>query len=161
MNVLIPTSYPDGSPTNNEEKIWACLLASNILTHEQFKIFFAGNMDIFIKISEYPKCHIILENTDLKSGNHIQLMCNDVINSGIRQIAPDIFCKSTQKIQIKYKPELSAIPMVFVDDKDLCTKELEQLSVCEGFDDISQFYERFNEDFTGEIVHWTNLRYAE
>ena len=67
----------------------------------------------------------------------------------------------TQNIIIKYKRELSNIPMVFVDEKNLCVKEVEQLAKNEGFNDVNEFYNHFITDFNGVILHFTRFRYAE
>ncbi len=110
-----------------------------------------------------PKHHAILTDTGhlWKSGTIIQIVYNDIIDSCYRQIIPDIRCISVQKIQIKYKPELSSIPIVFINDKNICVSEVETLAINEGFDNADMFYNHFNEDFSGRIVHWTGLLYAE
>lgn len=155
MNLTISNTYPDGSLTYFEEKIWACLLAFNILKVEDFHLYFSGDKNIFIKVAEHAKYHQITANIGLRACNNIRFMMDNW------QIIPEIPCKSVQKIQIKYKPELSVIPMVFIDDKNLCVKEVAELAIQEGFDNAEQFYKSYPDNLIGRINHWTNLRHAE
>jgi len=163
MNHIIQKHFPDGSPNYYEEKIWACLLMFKIVTNDDFSNYFDGDKGMLIKVADRPKFHMIIENNSdfWKEGSPIQIAYDDTINGGVRQIIPSIRCVSTQKIQIRYKPELSTIPMIFIDDKSICISEVERLAINEGFGDAGEFYRFYNKSFTGKIIHWTSLRYAE
>jgi hypothetical protein len=69
-------------------------------------------------------------------------------------------CISTQQIVIKYHSfhKISG-PSVKVDGKSLTALQIHELAVADGFDNIDQFFDWFNTDFTGKIIHWTNKRY--
>jgi len=80
-------------------------------------------------------------------------------------------CISTQKFQIiwnipfgeEYKGRLFK---VFIDDRCMNnnfwhTKEsmLEVIARHDGFDSVNDFLDWFSEDFTGKLIHWTDLKY--
>ena len=71
-------------------------------------------------------------------------------------------CISTQKIEIEYqglKQIGNVIPAVKIDGKyiDYHTKVI--LAVSDGFDSVPEFFEWFNKDFKGKIIHWTDYKY--
>lgn len=70
-------------------------------------------------------------------------------------------CKSTQRINIIYDniPPMGNVVNVLIDERQISWKELETLAVNDGFEDVSDFLNWFNEDFEGKIIHWTDLRY--
>jgi hypothetical protein len=80
------------------------------------------------------------------------------------QFAPEVECKSVQKIEIKYTYPQSKIGTfecihVLVDDRVLSYDEIEILAKNDGFDSFGHFCKWFNVDFKGKIIHWTDLRY--
>ena len=48
---------------------------------------------------------------------------------------------------------------VSIDGKCLLKSDIKALAVNDGFDTVLEFFEWFNEDFSGKIIHWTNLKY--
>lgn len=48
---------------------------------------------------------------------------------------------------------------LFYDVAGIEKDKMLQLAQNDGFDTIEEFFEYFNEDFTGKIIHWTGLRY--
>lgn len=69
-------------------------------------------------------------------------------------------CKSTQEIQIRYGPPQYFSGMdIFIDGKILSVAQINQLACNDGFDCIWDFQKWFNKNFTGKIIHWTDLRY--
>ena len=81
------------------------------------------------------------------------------------------FCISTQKFQIKwnipfgeeYKGRLFK---VFIDDRCMNNNfylnnepMLQVIARNDGFDSVSDFLDWFSEDFTGKLIHWTELSY--
>jgi hypothetical protein len=53
----------------------------------------------------------------------------------------------------------SEIFRVNIDGRWITDAELKILSVNDGFDSVDDFFEWFNEDFAGKIIHWTDLKY--
>jgi len=75
-------------------------------------------------------------------------------------------CVSVQKIEIKWVPLGGVIvppPVtelrIFVDGRRLIGEELNKIAINDGFDNIHHFARWFKKDFSGKIIHWTNLRY--
>ncbi len=78
------------------------------------------------------------------------------------KFAPVIACVSTQIIEICWTDAdgfLMAIPTIWVDGKWLVGEAEELLALNDGFDSLQSFYAWFNKDFTGKIIHWTDLKY--
>jgi hypothetical protein len=71
-------------------------------------------------------------------------------------------CISTQKIEIKYIKLYAWYitgPHVKVDGQYLTAEQIHTLAINDGFTNIIKFFDWFNTDFTGKIIHWTNKRY--
>jgi len=66
----------------------------------------------------------------------------------------DGFCHSIQKIEIKKK-------CVYIDDRELKlpSDKVELLANQDGFDSLQEFFEWFDKDFVGKIIHWTDFKY--
>ena len=116
-----------------------------------------------------------------KAGRSIQMVyrgagykIKDKFNEGIPELEK---CVSTQKIKFKWKKKSVSI---FIDgtlkcfikasyDLDIdkvvpeCSYEHQQfirtLSMNDGFDHVREFLAWFNKDFTGKIIHWSDLKY--
>lgn len=95
--------------------------------------------------------------------------------------APQIAVISTQKITLSWEqknPEFKIIGIpvdqictVMIDNKFFGdaylfggkiishTERLKILARNDGFDTLSEFFEWFHEDFSGKIIHWTDLKY--
>ena len=73
-------------------------------------------------------------------------------------------CKSTQIIDIDYYLGMK-YPMVVIDGCHFYNpylnidKGMLELSQNDGFESIEAFFEWFNKDFIGKLIHWTDLRY--
>jgi hypothetical protein len=73
-------------------------------------------------------------------------------------------CISTQAIQIKHHKCYVAGkcfegPSVHIDGRSLTALEIHDLAINDGFNNKDHFFEWFNTDYTGKIIHWTNLKY--
>jgi hypothetical protein len=75
-------------------------------------------------------------------------------------------CTGTQKIEINYVEIIISKKMppginkvVKVNNRILSLKEIGLLAKNDGFDSVNDFFEWFNEDFKGKIIHWTDFRY--
>jgi hypothetical protein len=79
------------------------------------------------------------------------------------QFAPVMKCTGVQAIQIKYwyngKDEKFNAPSVYIDDKELNATEVETLALNDGFNCKADFFDYFNTDFTGKLIHWTDKKY--
>ena len=70
-------------------------------------------------------------------------------------------CVSIQKIKILWDnlPPNGEVVSISIDGNPIYLDELETLALNDGFEDISEFLNWFNEDFEGKIIHWTDLKY--
>ena len=75
-------------------------------------------------------------------------------------------CKSTQKIRIWHRT--AHVTYVYIDGRCFAQYrnnekfpniKLVTLANNDGFDSVESFFEWFNKDFTGKLIHWTDLRY--
>lgn len=62
-------------------------------------------------------------------------------------------CISVQSIDI------FPFECVFIGEKMLSDIELRELALNDGFTNTDEFYQWFNQYFTGKIIHWTNKLY--
>lgn len=65
-------------------------------------------------------------------------------------------CTGTQAIAIHNRE-------VFISGRSLLEDEIEDLSINDGFDSITDFWAWFDQytPFDGKIIHWTGLRYKQ
>lgn len=71
-------------------------------------------------------------------------------------------CTGVQNIKIQYRnvPVRGFIlPHIWVDNKLLDYQKMELLAANDGFDNLTDFFRWFNKDFTGRIIHWSDVRY--
>ena len=70
-------------------------------------------------------------------------------------------CTGTQKIEISVDNDklMGQIICVYIDSKLLYHSDVETLAKNDGFDSAKDFFAWFNKDFSGKIIHWTDLRY--
>lgn len=149
----------NGYPTYFAEKIWAGLMMFDKLCQqpETVKAYGATNL---IEDDWMYKLHTIRQDSKdrWKAGNKIHFVYGNRTKNRW-QFAPVIECLATQRIEIKYEAPMR--PIVKIDDRtfDLdCYEDkgkLYQLAVNDGFDSLVEFFDYFNDDFTGKIIHWT------
>jgi hypothetical protein len=85
------------------------------------------------------------------------------------RFAPRIPVVSVQEFKIRYNVNTFLVyvdgNLFFFGNKDFTINEFENyngmlmLAQNDGFDTIEEFFEYFNEDFSGKIIHWTNFKY--
>ncbi len=79
------------------------------------------------------------------------------------QFAPIVPCVSVQPIKIKYcynrNTRALDTPIVYVDGFQISITEIEMLAINDGFKNSEAFFEYFNTDFEGKIIHWTDKQY--
>lgn len=127
-----------------------------------------------------PKLHTLrLDPHDRwKAGMSIQMVyrgpkysIKDHFNKAIPELEK---CISTQTIKIEWltyhavpaeifglKGGSTRIPRVVIDGEtypSACT-QVKQLAMNDGFDSLEDFYDYFNKDFTGKILHFSDMHY--
>jgi hypothetical protein len=157
----------NGKPTYFVEKIISSLhyklrLGNELnkyLQSEKYK-YEAKNIFIDKIIDVVPKHHTIrrYEKNKWKQGNKIHPVIYNRTPQRF-QFAPTLNCISIQQIKITYTAENWRQPWVIVDGILLTGPEIESLAINDGFDNVKDFFNYFNENFTGKIIHWTNLKY--
>lgn len=68
-------------------------------------------------------------------------------------------CTGTQKIIIEHNVHALGDVVVVVDERIISEEEIKTLSFNDGFDTVEEFFNWFDEDFIGKIIHFTELRY--
>ena len=80
------------------------------------------------------------------------------------QFAPSFPCVNIQPIEIKYSAEFDEFPKVFIDGKAIheqpnAEQILNELAINDGFDDIDSFFNYFDKNFKGVLIHFTEHLY--
>ena len=121
--------------------------------------------DFVQKIIDGNKIHTIREDKHdrWKAGRMIQMWYGNPRNVKSK---PYYFmerqCISVQKIEIEYqglKQNGMVIPCIKIDGHPIYYWTKEDIATNDGFKNLHEFFEWFNKDFTGKIIHWTNKRY--
>jgi hypothetical protein len=55
--------------------------------------------------------------------------------------------------------EFDYYPAIWIDGRQLKEPEIKQLAINDGFDSVEDFFRWFKHDWSGKILHWTDLRY--
>lgn len=116
-----------------------------------------------------PKTHTIREDkTDRwKVGTKIDFFIN-VRQPSMFRFAPVLPVVSIQQFEIKWVELTEKYPIILIDNKrfydgivklDYETNKMLQFAQNDGFDTIEDFFNYFNSDFKGKIIHWTALKY--
>lgn len=173
--------FPDGTPNHFLEKIWIGLLESldiSVNTYDEyerahedkFRQVWAGSfshpeMTVRQHIKMPAKLHTIRSGNRWKAGDKIHFAVNPR-SKNYFQFAPVMEVVSVQTFVVKYQAWRSEFPVIFIDDYPLHIRDnddietLGQLAVNEGFKSFNAMCEWFSEDFTGQIIHWTPLKYC-
>lgn len=124
-------------------------------------IHYTANYNFIAKDKLPAKLHTIREdkNERWKPGTKIDFFIN-CRQKNMFRFAPVLPVVSVQKIEIcwtyKYKYR---IPHIRIDGHPLLVFEHLKLAHNDGFDTIEDFYAYFNKDFTGKLIHWTDIKY--
>jgi uncharacterized C2H2 Zn-finger protein len=162
------TNWPEhmgAGPTYFIEKIWQSIVSKEGYNLALFKKGYEelygekfGKMWDGSELILRPKRHTIRKN---KKGYWKEVMkLHPVVFNRTKnqfQFAPVLKIKSIQEVKIDWHYEDQ--PYLFVNDKVLNYDQIDALAVNDGFDSIEHFFEWFNKDFTGIIIHWTDLKY--
>ncbi|MGB5818842.1 MAG: hypothetical protein WBG90_05105 [Saonia sp.] len=154
-----PKEMPEqmaGKPTYFVEKILSSFPEGCL------SVEFLENLRSFTleKFTAIPKLHTIREDKSdrWKVGRNIHFYINSR-KPNMFLFAPVIPCISVQKIKIIHSGEKWRPPWVLIDGIIQLAYEVETLAKNDGFDSLQDFFSYFNTDFTGKIIHWTNLKY--
>lgn len=176
MNLNFMQEFADGTYTKFVYKIINGLYLNNLISinraaclEEQYETLFSKHGMVSV---ETPKLHTIRadKNNRWKAGNkiHFQVWTGKPYNSKVYQFAPVIECKSVQEIEIKHfscsiELEIGSTTYIVKRNHKAAIYEydqvIEQLAKNDGFDSVQEFFNYFNKDFTGKIIHWTDLKY--
>lgn len=146
----IISGFPDGSNHNNMF-VWCELNIANAPRGEGVGIVACGPMAEYV-----PKLHTIREDKAdrWKPGIDIHMVIHNRTPNRY-QFVPVMECTAVQVIEMVPTPwDLC----VYIGDRLLNPAEMEKLARNDGFDSLDDFNEYFREDFTGKIIHWTDLR---
>jgi hypothetical protein len=176
--MILPFSTQmNGKPTYFVEKIWKGLSGDLILNKVGYpsEVYPKEYLECLQKElvnyeNKLPKLHTFREDKKdrWKPGTKIDFFIN-CRQKNMFRFAPVLPVVSTQKVEIKWIPLTRPLgerrPWVRIDGKNIftidhfITEEMTQLALNDGFDNVEDFFAYFNEDFTGKIIHWTDLRY--
>lgn len=90
-----------------------------------------------------------------KEGINIHFVINNRTKDRF-QFAPIFKVTKIQKIEIYH---VGCFAQVKIDNKVLPADKHLQLAINDGFKSVEYFFEFFNSDFVGKIIHWTNHKY--
>lgn len=165
----------NGKPNYFIEKIWNGLLYGNHGEyHYSYNVFledyrknFKNDWDGHPDNNLAPKLHTIRldEKSRWGAGCDIHFVINNRTPNRF-QFAPVIKCVSVQEIKITHYAGseikgamIGPFTSVQIDGKILRYDVISQLAINDGFDSVEDFFAYFNKDFTGKIIHWTDLKY--
>ena len=159
----------NGQPNYFIEKIWKGLLQGSGDLEETYYSYQRRYIQKFGKswdghsFNEFlePKFHTIRRDIDNEwaAGMDIDLVVN--INTPEEfQFAPTLRCQSVQRIQIDYSRLLNPHgPSMFIDYQLVDNQTLVKMVRNDGFPTVFDFFNYFDEEFNGSLVHWTPLSY--
>jgi len=164
-----------GKPTFFMEKIYASLMFDNLVVafrnsdgHVELRQL-STELEKFLKlknikgiqISDFvPKRHTIRKNSGERFKHGTKIHASLYVRTKKQfQFAPIFICKRTQSIEIVWSKENSYDVDVYINGKECSYETICQLAKNDGFDSMADFFEYFNEDFYGSIIHWTDFRY--
>jgi hypothetical protein len=175
MKLEFTTRFPAGlkhlslKPTYFIDKISRCLVVTNQLKaidfcgfYDSYKYKFDKSYDL--DETETPKLHTIRRDVfnKWKNTSEIKFFINVNLEEEF-QFAPIVPLVSAQSIRISYHEEdfekACSEPAIYIDEKPIDLETLSALAVNDGFENIVDFLTYFNTNFTGVIIHWTNLKY--
>ena len=170
--MILPFSTQmNGKPTYFVEKIWQSLNHFQLVNVEEFfkfldqlepkKMIDLKYLDNQFGHKDKGKCHTIREdkNDRWQPGTKIDFFIN-CRQKDMFRFAPRIPVVSTQTIEIIADNfEFMNDYQIKIDGKLLSFDEQLELALNDGFDCLLHFFLYFNTDFTGKLIHWTDLKY--
>lgn len=178
MTLSFSTKFPDKSPTFFVEKIWKGFDVYNNVPDDGYNAFFESGLMYdkydFCKdalIDNPPKIHTI--RADPKNRWREGMDIHFVINNRTKnrfQFAPILKVQKIQTLSIRWDESEHFIgkltPSVFIDGSLFYGLEgkfdvgIKQLAKNDGFESEEKFFQWFNDDFDGILIHWTLFFYS-
>lgn len=160
--ILAFSTQINSKPTYFVEKINRGLLINQI--HKDFEFDCDKYPIDLFNLNKYePKIHTIREDkTDRwKAGMKIDFFIN-VRTKDMFRFAPVLPVVSVQNFEVEklcdtgewYKDFIVLVDNVYQE-----VDEIKQIAQNDGFDTVEDFFEYFNKDFKGKIIHWTDKKY--
>lgn len=153
-----------GKPTFFPEKVLASLEFEKDETNYLKEIIEREDLAFYVYTNCTPKKHTIRADTfkRWKVGMDIHFVINNRQKNRY-QFAPIRKVVSIQTIEIIYSDDettrATENPIVKVDGRKVKRKHLPQLAMNDGFQTLQEFFDWFNDSFTGIIIHWTEIKY--
>lgn len=119
----------------------------------------AGQHTMFVeKIRNHTKIHTIRrdQHERWKPGMKIHFTMNHRTPDQF-QFADVIPLDGKERIRIRWSD--GRLMAVLINERFASFAEMEKLAENDGFDSLEEFFNWFNEDFDGWILHWTPFRY--
>lgn len=167
-----------GQPNYFPYKILVGLFLDDIIDYDFYQDF-TNNKAIHKNLFVKPKFHTL--RTDSKNRWKADMPIHFVIHNRTKnrfQFAPITKCVSVQKVVIKwnclnesfYSPldSMNKVKHILldgnsvslqIDNKRLNIGEISNLATNDGFPSLEAFFDYFNTDFEGKIIHWTDRKY--
>lgn len=168
--MILPFSTQiNGRPTYFVERIHKCfsLKEINMIAGLDPSVHYPKDYNFIAKDKLPAKLHTI--RTDEKDRWKPGILIDYFINcrqKNMFRFAPRIPVVSVQNIEIFQSGKSSwtvndceSIPLVLIDGKDIHLTQIKELAQNDGFDSVEAFFEYFNEDYVGKIIHWTDKKY--
>lgn len=154
----------NGKPTFFVDKIWSGLIDHKLSSIYTCRYYESKREEItpneFAIVPHYtPKIHTIRE--DKKNRWRVNMKIDFFINVRTKlmfQFAPKQRVLRIQNIEI-INTEFMNDKIITIDGKVLVTSEINLLAMNDGFETTKDFFDYFDKDFSGKLIHWTNLRY--
>lgn len=149
-----------GFPTHFMEKIIKGYFWTQPVSKEVAAAFHHSEFNSSVLSNCKGKLHTIREDKKnrWKPGMNIHFVIHNRTKKRF-QFAPTIKVVSIQKIEIFNPTEYLNDMIIKVDSRELSMEEKQQLAWNDGFECLAEFQMYFNKDFTGKIIHWTDLSY--
>lgn len=113
-----------------------------------------GSKQQFIpKYLDGTKIHSIRKGHRWRKGMTIHYY-EKVRQPGMRKFMPDGICTGAQDIVISCYARF-----ISIDGRPLTEFEMDLLAQNDGFDSANDLFAFFSDNFTGQIIHWTDFRY--
>lgn len=169
MLLAFSQKFKDNTPTYFIEKIWRGLFLNGLGNgHLSYKYdcwhknMFGAYWDGSILSNDYlpigHKLHTIRAGARWEPGDIIHF-CINARTPNYFQFAPVVEVVSVQSIEIKWIANLETGKGVTVCIDGEYHVDIAQLAQNDGFPSVEAFFNWFSEDFTGQIIHWTSLKY--
>lgn len=170
--MILPFSTQlNGKPTYFVEKIITALTFNKLISFDEANNLLEDKLIKFDRtVIHTPKLHTIREDKKnrWRVGTNIDFFIN-YRQKNMFRFAPVLPVVSIQEFEVNYVPtgkNLDLQPIVFIDKKFFYhnlisndTSKMFLLAKNDGFDSIPAFFDYFNKDFKGKIIHWTDLKY--